>query len=308
MTESSNNIFLELGQIADAGSKVILWWSGGVTSAVADYLALKLYGIENCRAIFLDTGNESKDTYRFKKDCEKWYGLKIESISGLGGEFKTIKDVWYKYQSLNVAHGAICSSTLKRDVRLAWEKENSYKYQVFGFDIDETKRAKSMTLNYPDAKAIYPLLLHGLSKKMCFEIIEQAGIEIPIMYKYGFHNNNCWKTGCVKGGIGYWQKMKREWPDKFYTMADVEHELTDLKGEPVTMLKDQSKEAKESGNKLVFLVKHPDYPNLKCIDDMEGREPKPLNDCNGFGCAVDDLIPKNETENEINYQTSLFSA
>lgn len=283
--------------------KVILWWSGGVTSAVACKITIDLYGAENCRSIFIDTANESKDTYRFKKDCEKWYGLPIESISGLGDKYKTIQDVWRKYKSLNVAHGAICSSTLKRDVRLKWQKENNYRYQVFGFDIDEPKRAKSMSLNYPDARAIYPLLFHGMSKKDCIKMLEDAEIEIPIMYKYGFNNNNCFKTGCVQGGIGYWQKMKRDFPKKFEAMAEIEHELTDAKGSVVTMLKDQSK-----GGGMVFLKPHKDYPKVKDISMMKGREPKPLMDCNGFGCAVNDLQERNETENEINFQTSLFSA
>jgi hypothetical protein len=85
-------------------------------------------------------------------------------------------------------------------------------------------------------------------------------------------------------------------------MADIEHELTELKGEPVTMLKDQSK-----GGGLVFLKPHPKYPHIKDISMMKGREPKPLMECNGFGCAVNDLEPRNKTENEINYQTILFS-
>lgn len=90
-------------------------------------------------------------------------------------------------------------------------------------------------------------------------------------------------------------------------MAKIEHDLTEIRGYQVTMLKDQSKEAKQkikdTGDKraaLVFLKKHPDYPYNKCIDEMEGREPKPLNDCNGF-CGLDDLNGRSETEKEINY-------
>ena len=281
--------------------KIICWWSGGVTSAVACKLAIDLYGLDKCRIIFIDTGNEDEDTYRFKNDCERWYLKEIEIITGLGDKFKTIQSVWYHYKSLNVANGAICSSELKRDVRLKWQKENSFKHQIFGFDIDEPKRAKSMTLNYETAKPIYPLLLFGYSKKKCIEIIESSGIEIPVMYKYGFHNNNCFKTGCVQGGIGYWQKMKREFPLKFEAMAKVEHDLTNLKGKPVTMTKDQSKQAKETGNQLVFLKPHEDYPHVKDISMMKGREPQPLFECNGFGCAVNDLQPKNKTQLEINY-------
>ena len=292
--------------------KVICWWSGGITSTVACKMAIELFGKENCISIFIDTGNEDEDTYRFKEDCEKYFGIPIKTITGLGDEFKTIKDVWYKYKSLNVANGAICSSTLKRDVRLKWEKENEYKYQVFGFDIDETKRAKGMTKNYPKAKAIYPLLMHGLGKKDCIKIVEEAGIEVPNAYKLGFHNNNCLNSMCIQGGVGYWQKVQRDFPIKFDAMAKVEHDLTNLKGKPVTMLKDQSNEARKNfeitgnkSNQLVFLKPHTNYPNIKDLSMMKGREPKPLMECNGFGCAVNDYIPKNETEEELNFDSQL---
>ncbi len=52
--------------------KVICWWSGGVTSAVACNIAIHIYGKENCRVIMLDTQNEHEDTYRFKDDCSIW--------------------------------------------------------------------------------------------------------------------------------------------------------------------------------------------------------------------------------------------
>ena len=279
--------------------KIICWWSGGITSSVACKMAIELFGKENCRSIFIDTGNEDKDTYRFKDDCEKWFGIPIETITGLGEKFPTIQSVWRHYKSLNVANGAICSSTLKRDVRLKWQKENEYDYQVFGFDIDEPKRVKGMTTNYPEAKAIYPLLMHGMGKKACIDMVQSAGIKVPRAYQLGFHNNNCLKTMCIQGGIGYWQKVKRDMPDKFEAMGDMEHELTNLKGEPVTMLKDQSK-----GGGLVFLKPHPKYPDVKDISMMKGREPKPLMDCNGFGCAINDFMPTNPTNKEINYQNA----
>lgn len=39
--------------------------------------------------------------------------------------------------------------------------------------------------------------------------------------KSGLKNNNCFSTGCVQGGIGYWQKMEKEFPEKFNVMADL---------------------------------------------------------------------------------------
>lgn len=59
--------------------KIICWRSGGVTSAVAIYLTIQLFGKENIRIIFIDTFNEHVDTYRFKDDCEKWYGIEIRT-------------------------------------------------------------------------------------------------------------------------------------------------------------------------------------------------------------------------------------
>lgn len=104
----------------------------------------------------------------------------------------------------------------------------------------------------------------------------------------GFSNANCWDTGCVKGGIGYWQKMQRERIEVFNVMADFEHELTDEKGQPVTICKNQSKDAKKNNkgkSELVFLKQHPSYPNIKDISMMKGRMPEPLMECNGF-CGI----------------------
>jgi 3'-phosphoadenosine 5'-phosphosulfate sulfotransferase (PAPS reductase)/FAD synthetase len=277
--------------------KIICWWSGGITSAVACKIGIDLYGKENVRVIFIDTHNEDDDTYRFMKDCADWYGIEIETISSTKHE--SVQAVWLKYKALNNASGAVCSSEMKRQVRENWQKENTWNHQVFGFELDEAKRAKGMVLNHAKTKPIFPLMMYGLNKKDCIDIVSKAGIDPPNMYKLGFLNNNCFKTGCVQGGIGYWQKMKRDFPDKFNAMAEMEHRITDKKGKPVTMLKDQSK-----GGGLVFLKPHKDYPEIKDISMMKGREPKPLMECNGF-CGVNDL-ERNPTEKEINYQQSLF--
>lgn len=288
---------------------VISWWSGGITSAVACKVAIDIYGVENSRVIMIDTKNEHPDTYRFLKDCEKWYGLEIEIITGIGEKYGNIFDVWRKHKSLNTATGAICSTNLKRLVREKWEKTNTYKHQVFGFEFDkkEMNRALSMTMNHGErTKAIYPLLMMGYDKKDCIKIVEDVGIRIPEAYSLGYQNNNCLLTGCVQGGIGYWQKIQKEMPEKFDVMAALEHELTDLKGEPVAMLKDQSNDAKakmklDPKSHLVFLKKHPMYPDNKCIDDMPQRKVEPLFECNGM-CGVNDLSPRSETEKEIAFE------
>ena len=292
--------------------KIICWWSGGITSAVACKTALDLFKDKNdVRIVMIDTWNEDDDTYRFFADCEKWYGQEIEMITCIGKDYTSIQDVWLKHKSLNVATGAICSTKLKIRAREIFQEENEYDYQVFGFEFDknECNRALGLHKNHPKAKGIYPLLMMAYNKDDCLKIVQDAGIEIPRMYRLGFRNNNCFKTGCVQGGIGYWQKMERDFPEKFEAMAEMEHKLTALRGEPVTMLKDQSNEAKkvveETGVKwkqFIFLKKHPEYLELKCLKDMKPQEVKPLFECNGF-CGTNDLNPRIETENEINFDT-----
>lgn len=260
---------------------VIAWWSGGADSAIACWFCLLWFGKECVRVIFIDTGNEDIDTYRFKSDCEKWWGIEIETIKS--NKWDSIEDVWEHYLSLNVATGAICSTELKRLVRQEFQLKNNYSYQAFGFDAKEINRARAMKRNYPDSRPIFPIIYELLHKGESIAILQKNGVEPPNSYKMGYSNNNCLNTGCVKGGIGYWQKFQRDFPERFDAMAEREHHYTNMKGEPVTICKDQSK-----GGGLVFLKPHPDYPSMKDLSMMKGRMAEPLMECNGF-CSVDKL-------------------
>ncbi len=44
-----------------------------------------------------------------------------------------------------------------------------------------------------------------------------------MMYKLGYKNNNC--IGCVKGQMGYWNKIKRDFPEAFDRMAKQERKM-----------------------------------------------------------------------------------
>lgn len=260
-------------------SPVIAWWSGGADSAIACWLCLQWFGKENVLVVFIDTKNEDDDTHRFKEDCEKWWGVPIMSISSK--DWDSIEDVWEHYLSLNVATGAICSTELKREVRQGFQLRNNYSYQAFGFDVDEIDRARQMKKNYQSSRPIFPLIYELIKKGESIKILQKHSIEPPNSYKMGYSNNNCLKTGCVKGGIGYWQKIQTDFPDKFDAMADREHRYTNMKGSPVTICKDQGK-----GGGLVFLKPHPNYPDMKDISMMKGRMAEPLMECNGF-CSTE---------------------
>lgn len=43
------------------------------------------------------------------------------------------------------------------------------------------------------------------------------------MYDLGYPNNNC--VGCVKGGMGYWNKIRVDFPEVFERRARQEREI-----------------------------------------------------------------------------------
>lgn len=199
---------------------IISWFSCGVTSAVATKLALRIYN--DVRIIYIDTKSEHKDSLRFLHDCESWFNHKIEIVSSdkYTGHF----DVIQKKRFLNSPYGAPCTLELKKKVRWKIEDEvRNWDGQVFGFDVSEIHRAVRFQEQYPLAKPIYPLIEHQLSKSDCLALMSKARIKLPIMYRLGFHNNNC--VGCVKGGKGYWWKIKQCFPDIFDRMAKIERNL-----------------------------------------------------------------------------------
>lgn len=274
---------------------IIAWWSGGIASSVTCYLCCQFFGRENTRIMFIDTHNEDDDTYRFKSDCENLYEKEIETICS--DKYSSIQEVWYDNLSLNVATGAVCSYYLKRAVRENFEKNNNFLYQAFGFDIKEVNRAIGLKSNNPKSRPIFPIISELMTKEDCVKYLEKCNnlfhkISLPRAYYLGYRNNNCFKTGCVQGGIGYWKKIQSEFPEKFIKMAKIEHELTEIKGMPVTILK--------NSKGLIFLKKNSKYPKISELSEVKGREVLPIVECNGF-CGMED-IDMNKTLKELNFK------
>lgn len=116
----------------------------------------------------------------------------------------------------------------------------------------------------------FPLIECGMAKQDAHELANRLGLKRPAMYDLGYNNNNC--IGCLKGGIGYWNKIRRDFPDVFATRAKLERDLGRF------ILKDKD------GNPLWLDELDPDrgadvreIPNFSCgimceIAAMEGGE------------------------------------
>ena len=77
----------------------------------------------------------------------------------------------------------------------------------------------------PELLVRAPLVELGMSKKDCFAYLQkQPGFKLPKMYELGYHNNNC--IGCLKAsGAGYWNKIRKDFPEVFNRRAKQEEML-----------------------------------------------------------------------------------
>ena len=196
------------------------WFSAGVTSAVAIKLAQEVFDLQ---LYYFETGSHHPDNLRFIRDCEKWYGQKIHVLQS--HKYNSVDDLIVKRRYLNGPAGALCTTELKKMIRQDIEKLIRFDAQVFGFDYckKEINRSERFTKEYPTAKGVYPLIEVKMSKQDCMAYLVKNGIELPAMYHLGYHNNNC--IGCVKGGMGYWNKTRIDFPEVFNQMAKREREL-----------------------------------------------------------------------------------
>jgi hypothetical protein len=94
---------------------------------------------------------------------------------------------------------------------------------VMGYTVEERDRFDDFLDHYPLQQAVAPLIEHHLSKADCLAMVERAGIELPRMYRLGYHNANC--VGCPKGGEGYWNKIRRDFPARFETVAAIQEAI-----------------------------------------------------------------------------------
>ena len=199
---------------------IVCWWSGGITSAVACKKAIEKW---DATPVYIETGSHHPDTLRFKVDCEKWYGKEIFTIQT--SKYLDHFDVIDKDNYVNGPAGARCTLMLKRRVREVWEKTQDITGYVWGFEsgAKEEGRADRIKTGQPKYQHFFPLIEEGLSKKDCIAIVQSVGIEIPMMYKLGFTNNNC--VGCVKGGMAYWNLVRKHFPEQFDKMAKLERKV-----------------------------------------------------------------------------------
>ena len=199
--------------------RIISWFSCGAASAVATKLAIS-ESKSPVEIVYCHVREEHPDNMRFKDDCEKWFGQEIKVIRNekYNG---SIYEVFEKTKYLVGIAGAPCTRLLKKEMRKEYERLGDR--QVFGYTVEEQDRVDRFIDANADVDLWSILIEKGLTKQDCLAILQRANIELPAMYKLGYQNNNC--IGCVKGGAGYWNKIRVDFPEQFERMANMEKQI-----------------------------------------------------------------------------------
>lgn len=189
--------------------------------------------------IYIDIKDQHPDSLRFIKDCESAIGKPIQVLRS--NEYTCVDDCVRAFGGFrNPGNGfAPCTNWLKKRVRKEWENRNK-DYEliyVWGFDFKEKSRAERTVESNPQARHEFPLIDRNLSKEEVHGLFERTfPFKRPFMYELGYPNNNC--LGCTKGGMGYWNKIRKDFPDVFKSRSELErlvgHSiLKDSKGSPI---------------------------------------------------------------------------
>lgn len=191
------------------------WFSCGCSSLVA----CSLTPLDNC--IYIHVPDQHPDTLRFLEDARRILGH-VEVLQS--DKYVGVDDVIERERYINGPAGAACTTRLKKWVRQEWEAAHWARHTyVWGFDATETKRAERTVESMPEFDHEFPLIDKGLTKADCHALCADWGIKRPAMYDLGYPNNNC--VGCVKGGMGYWNKIREDFPEVFERRARQEREI-----------------------------------------------------------------------------------
>lgn len=235
----------------------VAWFSCGVSSAMACWLCRD--EIEEVHYQHID--DQHPDSLRFLHDVEALIGKDIQIHRS---QYGSVDAVCRAFGFLKGPHGARCTDVLKKRERKKWEREHPGRHTYFwGLDSNETRRVDGIVSAMPDYDHRFPLIEKGMTKQDAHELANRLGLARPAMYDMGYENNNC--IGCLKGGIGYWNKIRVDFPEVFESRARLERDLGRF------ILKDGD------GNPLW----------LDELEDFRGHKPKeiPNMDC-GIMCEI----------------------
>lgn len=205
--------------------RIIVGFSGGVTSAWCAGWALRNFPREEVILLFHDTKEEHPDTYRFLHEMSAALGMPITEQSDGRSVTQLFRDEGY----LGNNQQTFCSRILKAEQRQKFVKSLRDQgvteiLMVIGYSASEPKRVARMVGHcmLDGITPRFPVIEENVSKQDTADWVMAQGVKPSAMYCWAEHAN-C--VGCVKGGRAYWLAVAEHHPDVFEQRAAMEEEF-----------------------------------------------------------------------------------
>lgn len=216
--------------------RVVVGFSGGVTSAWCAGWALRTFNRDDVDLLFHDTRDEDEDTYRFIREMALALGKPVLNWS----DGRSTTEVFRDENAIANNRMAFCSRILKAEQRDRYFKHlrlggTAEIVNVVGFTSREDRRVQRAWIRGQASgyTVRFPLVEDGITKQQAADWCIAQGVRLPRMYAWSEHAN-C--VGCVRGGKAYWLKVRANRPDVYAERSALEREFGH------TILKDTSLE------------------------------------------------------------------
>ena len=196
--------------------RVVVGFSGGVTSAWCGGWALRNFPKEEVVFLFHDTKEEDPDTYRFLREMAAALDHPITERS----DGRTMDELIEDNNMLPNNRVPFCSKELKGIPGKKYIQELQAQgiveiIKVYGFSAMETTRIQRHTAMgwQMGFTARFPMVEEEVTKQDAADWCQcEMGVKLPSMYEWSDHAN-C--PGCFRGGKAYWLAVKENRPDVF---------------------------------------------------------------------------------------------
>ena len=206
--------------------RVVVGFSGGVTSAWCAGWALRTFPSEEVVLLWHDTKEEDPDTYRFLREMAARLDHPITERS----DGRSVTELFRDEGMLGNNQNTMCSRILKaeqgsRFVRELREAGHADIVKVIGYSDREPQRVTRMVGRCATEGITprFPIIEERVTKQECATWCECVMGVRPSSQYINFEHANC--MGCVKGGLAYWMKTHEVYPDVYAQRSELEVEF-----------------------------------------------------------------------------------
>jgi hypothetical protein len=205
--------------------RIVVGWSGGITSAWCGGWALRNFPPGEVVFLFHDTREEDEDTYRFSWEMSAALGHPITERS----DGRSVTELAYDEHAIPNDRMAFCSRILKQEQRDRYFAELRSEgvsdiTLLVGYTAREYRRIQLASAKASGAgyQVRFPLVEEKVTKQQVACWVVSLGVTPPRMYQWSDHAN-C--VGCVRGGKQYWYRVLQHRPDVYKERAALEREF-----------------------------------------------------------------------------------